>query len=1126
MLALTNFRRYKKTLVKLIWGIFVIASLVFLPGAFAKRQNEQINSTPNNDKSALKNKSREPLLFSKRQSAKKKSFVAAANGQAFVLTAGLSGVKAVSFKTSKPVFKAFGITSDNQHLLYTPLKDGAPSGELYFENLATGKSRKVTSRLVLNAALSPVDDNEIAYIFAGGESFGLATARLDSGNSKTLVAGNVFSEIFQWDEDGKGIHYFATPSGIENIKLAAQYIPADESLTNDLFKTDVPIGFPALKKFVEPENEKYEGLIYGDTGPEIYSFRITAPDDTHEVSGDNLLGVGNISAQDTTSGEIITVGKGQIVTTLQTGAVIKEFATTETRLKFVDWKGAETVLGVTPVNYNLPLQNSTMIQGGAGYSSPGNCALTAHSGTMDFAYDFQSSTVGAHALASADGLVVFNTSSMTCNTVDTDSCADYSAGGCPGSFLGNVVIIQHADGTYSKYAHMQLNSPQVAVGTNVCQGLYIGRQGHTGSTNGTFNGCGDHLHFQRQTSPDLLGQSIAVDFSDVPSNPLSCGFSYNSASTEVAHTISSSSQNFGASGGNGNVNLTSTGCSWSAISNDSWITITSAANGSGNSLVTYNVANNSGGSPRTGTMIIGGHIFTVSQSGTQPPNQAPTVNAGADRTITLPNSAALSGTASDDSLPNPPATLTTTWSKVSGPGNVTFGNPNALATTAGFTLAGVYVLRLTANDSALQTTDDLTVIVNINNGGGLLTGSQTSPPSNVNLRNEGTTDWAHWGLTNATSFNHRSGVTQQISNFTSIGTISPLRYNNNPNTFTWTGGTPTASANNTATGVYVYELGNGFQLTVPANTTQRTLKLYVGVWAAGGRLEATLSDGSASPLIDKTIISPSVQNGVYTLNYKAASNQQTLTLRWTVDSNTNPAGNITLQAATLVITPAPTNQAPSANAGADQTITLPNSAALSGTASDDSLPNPPATLTTTWSKVSGPGNVTFGNPNALATTAGFTLAGVYVLRLTANDSALQTTDDLTVTVNPASGGGTGSLSASNADTPANVNLTTEGTTDWAHWGLTSAASFNHKNGVTQQISNITALGNGSIQRYSNNPNSFTWTGGTPTASANNTVTGVYVIGQNNGFQLTVPADTSPRTFKAFQHSGIRSLEFT
>jgi len=104
---------------------------------------------------------------------------------------------------------------------------------------------------------------------------------------------------------------------------------------------------------------------------------------------------------------------------------------------------------------------------------------------------------------------------------------------------------------------------------------------------------------------------------------------------------------------------------------------------------------------------------------------------------------------------------------------------------------------------------------------------------------------------------------------------------------------------------------------------------------------------------------------------------------------------------TVTVNPAPANRAPVVNAGADLSITLPSTAALKGTATDDGLPSPPARVTTTWSKVSGPGTVTFASPNALSTSATFSAAGSYVLRLTASDGALSAQDDVTVTVNAA-----------------------------------------------------------------------------------------------------------------------------
>ena len=104
----------------------------------------------------------------------------------------------------------------------------------------------------------------------------------------------------------------------------------------------------------------------------------------------------------------------------------------------------------------------------------------------------------------------------------------------------------------------------------------------------------------------------------------------------------------------------------------------------------------------------------------------------------------------------------------------------------------------------------------------------------------------------------------------------------------------------------------------------------------------------------------------------------------------------------LTITVNPANQSPTANAGTDQTVTLPAVANLAGTATDDGVGG--TTLTTTWSMVSGPGTVTFLDASALATTAAFLVDGTYVLRLTASDGTLTTTDEVTVTVDPAATG--------------------------------------------------------------------------------------------------------------------------
>jgi hypothetical protein len=86
---------------------------------------------------------------------------------------------------------------------------------------------------------------------------------------------------------------------------------------------------------------------------------------------------------------------------------------------------------------------------------------------------------------------------------------------------------------------------------------------------------------------------------------------------------------------------------------------------------------------------------------------------------------------------------------------------------------------------------------------------------------------------------------------------------------------------------------------------------------------------------------------------------------------------------------------------------MPNLANLSGTVTDDGKPLSPGVTTCTWSLVSGPAAVTFGNPNAVNTTAEFTMAGTYVLRLTASDGEFQSSSEVTITVQaPTTTGGT------------------------------------------------------------------------------------------------------------------------
>src|SRR5207245_3647653 len=140
------------------------------------------------------------------------------------------------------------------------------------------------------------------------------------------------------------------------------------------------------------------------------------------------------------------------------------------------------------------------------------------------------------------------------------------------------------------------------------------------------------------------------------------------------------------------------------------------------------------------------------------------------------------------------------------------------------------------------------------------------------LSAEGNLDWAHWGLDQTNLFNHRDGVIPQISNFSVLGTNSFARSATNSNLFAWTNGTPSLSVSNTAAGALVTGLSNGFAITVPADTRQRLLKLYLGATFAQGQIQATLSDLSAPDLLDFPLDSSGpTLHAAYTFHYAADS---------------------------------------------------------------------------------------------------------------------------------------------------------------------------------------------------------------------------------------------------------------
>jgi RHS repeat-associated protein len=444
----------------------------------------------------------------------------------------------------------------------------------------------------------------------------------------------------------------------------------------------------------------------------------------------------------------------------------------------------------------------------------------------------------------------------------------------------------------------------------------------------------------------------------------------------------------------------------------------------------------------------------------KPPNQPPTVSAGATQTITLPDGVSLSGMVSDDGQPAGGA-LTISWAKVSGPGEVTFGNSTAAVTTAAFDQPGTYVLRLTASDSLLASSADVTVVVN--------PAAPTNQPPTVNAGPDQTiTLPAQASLSGTVSDDGlpaNSTVSVVWSKVSGPGTV----------TFSNPALTATSAAFSTA-GTYVLRLtATDSQLTAaddlvvtvqevpPVNrppavnagpaqtvTLPHTASLVGAVsddgLPAGGSLTVQWTKVSGPGTVafsapDRVTTTAAFSDpGAYVLRLTASDSELT------ASSEVNIAVN-------------GPNQPPTVNAGPDLTVIGAAPASLHGEASDDGLPTG-VSLQVTWGEVGGPGSVTFSNPHQAVTSATFSTEGVYTLRLTASDSELTSSDEMTVTVEAAPPPPVASI-----DSPADGSRITTltnfvGTVSGGLWRL--EYSLNSADGAPEQVWTAFASGSGPV----------------------------------------------------------------
>ena len=100
-------------------------------------------------------------------------------------------------------------------------------------------------------------------------------------------------------------------------------------------------------------------------------------------------------------------------------------------------------------------------------------------------------------------------------------------------------------------------------------------------------------------------------------------FTVTQAANTCSYTLSPASISLGATGGSGNIGVTTgSACTWAASTTQTWITVSGTGTTSG--TATYTVQPNTGGS-RVGAVSIGTQVFTVIQAAS---TTAPLVPAG------------------------------------------------------------------------------------------------------------------------------------------------------------------------------------------------------------------------------------------------------------------------------------------------------------------------------------------------------------------------------------------------------------------------------------------------------------------------------------------------------------------
>ncbi len=434
---------------------------------------------------------------------------------------------------------------------------------------------------------------------------------------------------------------------------------------------------------------------------------------------------------------------------------------------------------------------------------------------------------------------------------------------------------------------------------------------------------------------------------------------------------------------------------WAQISGPATASITggNTATATANNLVAgqyifeLTVTDNNGAQTKASVKI------TVTNAGVQ----APVANAGADRSITLPvNSIDIDGSASSGNITG------YAWSEKSGPSTVNLSN--AARITVSNLQAGVYIFMLTVTNNTGATGTDIvtiTVIPVVNRAPVADAGASMSlslPANSTTLDGsksydpDGTISAYKWTRVSGPNMPATIGAAAAVLN---LGGLIAGAYTYQL-TVTDNNGASASSQVKVivAPGVNqppVANAGNNQSITSPSNSV--TLNGSASGDPDGNIVSynwVTVSGPGSATISNSNTATPTVAGltpGGYTFELTVTDNK-----------GATAKDQVTVTVLPQSISP---NQPPVANAGNNQTISLPvSSVTLDGSRSFD----PDGTLSSyTWYQVSGPSASVISSANSSATVASQLIAGQYTFQLTVTDNnGVRGVDQIVIIVNGAS----------------------------------------------------------------------------------------------------------------------------